>query len=98
MIKLCRRMCCHDRPGEGEACEGCRAAELEPPSMTPRASRVPVLAILAVAVSVGFAVSPLWANDSSAELSVGGLLFTKNADVSMESEELTISPEQIIVR
>jgi hypothetical protein len=38
------------------------------------------------------------ANDSSAELSVGGLVFKHNADVSMESEELTISAETITVR
>ena len=33
------------------------------------------------------------ANDSAAELSVGGLTFTKSADISMESEELTITPD-----
>lgn len=38
------------------------------------------------------------ANDSSAELSVGGLTFTHNADVSMESEDLTITPESVNVR
>ena len=38
------------------------------------------------------------ANDSSAELSVGGLTFTHNADVSMESEDLTITPETVNVR
>jgi hypothetical protein len=38
------------------------------------------------------------ANDSSAELSVGGLVFTRSADVSMESEELRITPEIITVR
>jgi hypothetical protein len=38
------------------------------------------------------------ANDSAAELSVGGLVFTRSADVSMESEELTISPEVVSVR
>ena len=38
------------------------------------------------------------ANDSSAELSVGGLTFTRNADVSMESEDLTITPETVNVR
>jgi hypothetical protein len=44
-------------------------------------------------------VPPLaWANDSTAELSIGGLTFTRNADVSMESEELTITPEFVTVR
>jgi hypothetical protein len=38
------------------------------------------------------------ANDSSAELSLGGLTFTHNADVSMESEDLTITPESVNVR
>ena len=38
------------------------------------------------------------ANDSTVELSVGGLTFTRNADISMESEELTITPEFVTVR
>jgi hypothetical protein len=38
------------------------------------------------------------ANDSSAELALGGLTFTKNADVSIESEELTINLETVSVR
>src|SRR5258708_5598739 len=38
------------------------------------------------------------ANDSSAELAVGGLVFTKNADVSIESEDLTITPDTVTVR
>ena len=41
---------------------------------------------------------PAAANDSSAELMVGGLVFTKSADVSMESEDLTITPEVVTVR
>src|SRR5215467_2071004 len=40
----------------------------------------------------------LRANDSAAELSVGGLTLTKSADVSMESEELTITPDLVTVR
>lgn len=42
--------------------------------------------------------SPGLANDSSAELSVGGLVFTRSADISMESEELTITPETVTVK
>ena len=42
--------------------------------------------------------TPSLANDSSAELSVGGLVFTRSADVSMESEELAISPDIVTVR
>ncbi len=38
------------------------------------------------------------ANDSSAELAVGGLVFTKNSEVSIESEDLTITPDAVTVR
>jgi hypothetical protein len=38
---------------------------------------------------------PSKANDSSAELSTGGLVFVKNPDVKMVSEDLFISTEQI---
>jgi hypothetical protein len=38
------------------------------------------------------------ANDSTAELSIGGLAFTHNADIAMESEELTITPATVTVR
>ncbi|HEY1411406.1 MAG TPA: DUF4424 domain-containing protein [Rhodopila sp.] len=44
------------------------------------------------------AAAPARANDSSAELSIGGLVFTKSADVSMESENLMITPESVVVR
>jgi hypothetical protein len=44
------------------------------------------------------AASPSLANDSSAELALGGLTFTKNADISIESEELTIALDRISVR
>ena len=50
----------------------------------------------AVSWDAGASVSR--ANDSSAELSVGGLVFTKNSDVSIESEDLTITPETVTVR
>ena len=52
---------------------------------------------LALIVAIGGTL-PARANDSSAELSIGGLVFTKSADVSMESEELTITPEVVTVR
>jgi hypothetical protein len=42
--------------------------------------------------------SACWANDSSAELSIGGLVFTKNSDVSIQSEDLTITPDNVTVR
>ena len=41
---------------------------------------------------------PAVGNDSSAELSVGGLVFTRSATVSLQSEQLTISLETIVVR
>lgn len=46
----------------------------------------------------GLSCAPALANDSTAELSIGGLTFTKNADISMESEELTIATDQVSVR
>ena len=57
-------------------------------------------ALLATCAAAGWdaAASPSRANDSSAELAVGGLVFTKNADVSIESEDLTITPDNITVR
>jgi hypothetical protein len=51
-----------------------------------------------VAVAGGAMCGPARANDSTAELSVGGLIFTRNADISIESEELTITPEHVNVR
>jgi Domain of unknown function (DUF4424) len=42
--------------------------------------------------------SSLLANDSSAELSVGGLVFTRSADVSLDSEDLAITPDVVVVR
>lgn len=41
--------------------------------------------------------SPGRANDSAAELSIGGLTFTRTASVSLESEELRISPDAVTV-
>ena len=53
---------------------------------------------LAVAVfALGLAALPARANDSSAEIGVGGLTLTKSADVVMESEDLFISEERITV-
>jgi hypothetical protein len=37
------------------------------------------------------------ANDSRAELAVGGLVFTKSSEVSIESEDLTITPDTVTV-
>ena len=38
------------------------------------------------------------ANDSSAELSAGGLVFTRSNDIALLSEHLTISPDTVNVR
>ena len=38
------------------------------------------------------------ANDSAAELSIGGLVFKKTDSVAIESEELTITLETVTVR
>jgi hypothetical protein len=44
------------------------------------------------------ATMPALANDSSAELATGGLIFVHNDNVEMRSEDLTISARQIAVR
>jgi hypothetical protein len=56
------------------------------------------LSMMVVAACWEAAPSPSLANDSSAELAIGGLTFTKNADISIESEELTIALDKIVVR
>jgi hypothetical protein len=61
-----------------------------------RATRCPLSWLILVAF--GFFCPSARANDSAAELSVGGLTFTRSADVSMESEELFISLQDVIVR
>lgn len=59
------------------------------------ASRIGVSTLALAAVLVA---APALANDTAAELSVGGLTFTKSADIAMESEELTITPETVTVK
>jgi hypothetical protein len=51
-------------------------------------------------VAAGFvaAAAPVLANDSTAEMAVGGLIFVRNDNVEMRSEELMISTKQIQVR
>jgi len=56
------------------------------------------LSLLAAVVCLEGAPSPASANDTSAELAIGGLTFTKNADISMESEELKVGLDAITVR
>ena len=55
-----------------------------------RAALAGALALLAAA--------PALANDSSAELTTGGLVLAKSADIEMRSEDLAISAKEIVVR
>jgi Domain of unknown function (DUF4424) len=55
-------------------------------------------ALLAAGATASFAASPSRANDSSVELSVGGLVFAKHAEVAVSSEDLTIAPDTVTVR
>jgi hypothetical protein len=52
---------------------------------------------IALAILAGAAL-PTHANDSSAELSTGGLIFVQNPDVEMRSEDLFISAREVHVR
>ncbi len=63
-----------------------------------RFGRLALIATCIVALGAAFACRPVLANDSSAELSVGGLVFKKNSDVSIESEDLQISADNVVVR
>ncbi|MGZ3350492.1 MAG: DUF4424 family protein, partial [Xanthobacteraceae bacterium] len=50
----------------------------------------------AIALAVAaLAALPALANDTSAELSTGGLIFVRNDDVEMLSEDLTISAQEV---
>src|SRR5712692_2711258 len=52
----------------------------------------------AIALAVIAAAGPALAADSSADLSTGGLIFVRNDNVEMVSEELAISAKEIGVR
>src|SRR4051794_20012663 len=56
-----------------------------------------VSSALFVAAALAHQTSAL-ANDSAAELSIGGLKFTPTTDMSMESEELRIALDGVSVR
>jgi len=62
------------------------------------ASRLTELFVASAFFLCAGAFAATQANDSAAELSVGGLTFTRSADVSMESEDLMISPDLVTVR
>ncbi len=51
-----------------------------------------------IAVAVLSVTTPALADDSTAELSAGGIVFTQNADIRMASEDLRISPYDVKVR
>jgi hypothetical protein len=44
------------------------------------------------------AATPAFANDSTAELTTGGLIFVRNPDIEMRSEDLHISAQEVRVR
>src|SRR5713101_6041326 len=52
---------------------------------------------LALAVAATAAI-PALANDTTAELSTGGLIFVRNDNVEMLSEDLAVSAKEISVR
>src|SRR5262247_3688929 len=54
-----------------------------------------IFVLLAAALAVA---SPASANDSTAELATGGLIFVRNDNVEMRSEDLTISAKEVQVR
>lgn len=58
---------------------------------------LPTLLVLALAAA---SVTPrdVWANDSTAELATGGLIFVQNNHVEMRSEDLFVSSAEIRVR
>lgn len=62
--------------------------------ISPRLSRVSLIALVAGLVAMGKAS----ANDSSAELATGGLVLTKNADIEMRLEDLFVSTGEIRVK
>jgi hypothetical protein len=47
--------------------------------------------------ALALSATPVFANDSIAELSTGGLILSRSDAVAMESEDLTISPEKVTV-
>ena len=64
----------------------------EPP---PRPSFRPLALMAALMVATAW---PARANDSAAELSIGGLQFVRTNDVAMESEDLRIALDKVSVR
>jgi len=59
--------------------------------------RRPFSAIALMAAGAAAEVSPAFANDTTAELATGGLVFVQNPNVAMQSEDLFVSVPQIRV-
>ena len=57
-----------------------------------------VAALGAALLDTSIAAVPAHANDTSAALATGGLVFVRNPDVTMRSERLIISPAEVQVR
>jgi hypothetical protein len=51
-----------------------------------------------VLLVAGVVAAPALANDTSAELATGGLIFVRNDNIEMRSEDLTISAKEVSVR
>jgi hypothetical protein len=60
--------------------------------------RAPTRLGVALAAAACAAVPVALANDSTAELATGGLIFVQNDDVEMRSEDLSISVKEVAVR
>ncbi len=54
-----------------------------------------IAAVLALSACLA---APSFADDGTAELGVGGLTFTKSADIRMAKEDLYVSPEKVRIR
>jgi len=72
----------------------CNASETE--NVTVRAFGM--LKAATVLLSLACAAAPTLANDSTAELATGGLVFVHNDNIEMRSEDLAISAKQVNVR
>ncbi len=65
--------------------------------MTPAAGRL-MRATAIMLVAAACLAAPARANDTSAELATGGLIFVQNDNVEMRSEDLAISAKEVAVR
>ncbi len=54
--------------------------------------------VFVAAVAFSLAAVPAFANDSTAELGAGGLIYVNTEEIEMRSEDLTIAMEEVRVR